>query len=72
MRFSCIGDINKFPQKAQKEIKVSSDKIEEIKTPSNKITVEDKKNKKEDKVRLIDKIKEKVISTISKERNLEK
>ena len=59
-------------QNAQKEIKISSNKIDEIKTPNKKIKVEEKKDKKEDKVRLIDKIKEKVISTISKEHNLEK
>ena len=59
-------------QNTQKDIKVSSNESDEIKTPSKKIKVEEKKNKKEDKVRLIDKIKEKVISTISKEHNLEK
>jgi len=67
-------------QNAQKEIKISSNKIDEIKTPNKKIKVEEKKDKKEDKenkedkVRLIDKIKEKVMSTISKskEQNLEK
>lgn len=53
-------------QNTQKDIKVSSNESDEIKTPSKKIKVEEKKNKKEDKVRLIDKIKEKVISTISK------
>jgi len=36
------------------------------------IKVEEKKDKKEDKVRLIDRIKEKVISTISKEKKTEK
>ena len=56
-------------QNAQDEIKISSNKIDEINTPSKKLKVEEKK---EDKVRLIDKIKEKVISTISKERNPEK
>ena len=59
-------------QNTQKDIKASSNESDEIKTPSKKIKVEEKKNKKEDKVRLIDKIKEKVISTISKEHNLEK
>ena len=59
-------------QNAQKEIKISSNKTDEIKTPNNKIKVEEKKDKKEDKVRLIDKIKKKVISAISKEQNLEK
>ena len=54
-------------QNTQKDIKVSSNESDEIKTPSKKIKVEEKKNKKEDKVRLIDKIKEKVMSTISKE-----
>ena len=54
-------------QNTQKDIKVSSNESDEIKTPSKKIKVEEKKNKKEDKVRLIDKIKEKIISTISKE-----
>ena len=54
-------------QNTQKDIKVSSNESDEIKTPSKKIKVEEKKNKKEDKVRLIDKIKEKVISAISKE-----
>ena len=59
-------------QNTQKDIKVSSNESDEIKTPSKKIKVEEKKNKKEDKVRLIDKIKEKVISAISKDHNLEK
>lgn len=54
-------------QNTQKDIKVSSNESDEIKTPSKKIKVEEKKNKKEDNVRLIDKIKEKIISTISKE-----
>tara|TARA_Y100000758_G_scaffold200400_1_gene143132 strand:+ start:431 stop:538 length:108 start_codon:yes stop_codon:yes gene_type:complete len=34
--------------------------------------LKEKKDKKEDKVRLIDRIKEKVISTISKEKKTEK
>ena len=51
-------------QKAQKEIKISN-KNNEIKPPVKEIKVEEK----EAKVRLIDKIKEKVISTISKENN---
>ena len=55
-------------QNAQKEIKISN-KNDEIKTPVKEIKVEDKKDKKKDKVRLIDKIKEKVISTITKEKN---
>ena len=42
------------------------------KTPAKEIKVEEKKYKKEDKVRLIDRIKEKVISTISKEKKTEK
>ena len=54
-------------QNAQNEIKISSDKNDEIKTLNNKIKVEETKDKKENKkMRLIDKIKEKVISTISK------
>ena len=59
-------------QNAQKEIKISINKTDEIKTPLKEIKAEvknDKKDKKEDKVRLIDRIKEKVISTISKENN---
>ena len=62
-------------QNTQKEIKISSNKSDEIKTPvkETKVKVEnDKKEKKEDKVRLIDRIKEKVLSTISKEKNPEK
>ena len=60
-------------QNAQKEIKISSNKIDEIKTPNKKIKVEEKKDKKkENKVRLIDKIKEKVIIKISKEKNPKK
>ena len=59
-------------QNTQKEIKISSNKSVEIKIPSQKIKVEEKKDKKEDKMRLIDKIKEKVMSAISKEQNLEK
>ncbi len=51
-------------QNTQKEIKTTNEN-DEIKTPVKKIEVEEKK----DKVRLIDKIKEKVISTISKENN---
>jgi len=54
---------------AQKEIKTSSNKRDEIEALSKKIKIEEKKDKKEDKVRLIDRIKEKVISTISKENN---
>ena len=62
-------------QNAQKEIKISINKTDEIKTPLKKIKVEvkeDKKDKKKDKVRLIDRIKEKVIGKISKEKNLKK
>ena len=62
-------------QNAQKEIKISINKSDEIKTPLKETKVEvekDKKEKKEDKVRLIDRIKEKVISTISKEKNPKK
>ena len=61
-----------FKREAQKEVKISNNKNDEIKTPSKEIKVEEKKVKKEDKVRLIDKIKEKVISTISKEKNPKK
>jgi len=59
-------------QNAQKEIKISNSKSDEINTSSKKMPVEEKKDKKKVKVRLIDKIKEKVIKTISKEHNLEK
>ena len=62
-------------QNAQKEINTSINKRDEIKTPlkETKFEVEkNKKEKKEDKVRLIDRIKEKVISTISKEKKTEK
>ena len=59
-------------QNAQKEIQITSNKSNEIETLSKKIEVEEKKDKKEDKLRLIDKIKRKVISTISKKQNLEK
>jgi len=55
-------------QNAQKEIKISNKK-DEIETPAKEIKVEEKSDKKKDKVRLIDKIKEKFISTISKENN---
>ena len=55
-------------QNTQKEIKISN-KNDEIKTPDKEIKVEEKK---ENKVRLIDRIKEKVISTISKEKKTEK
>ena len=48
-------------QNAQKEINSSSKKSDEINVPDKKIKTE----KKEEKVRLIDKIKEKVIKTIS-------
>ena len=48
-------------QNTQKEIKTTNEN-DEIKTPVKKIEVEEKK----DKVRLIDKIKEEVINTISK------
>jgi len=58
-------------QNAQKEIKISN-KNDEIKIPDKEIKVKEKKDKKEDKVRLIDRIKEKVISTISKEKKTEK
>ena len=59
-------------QNAQKEIKISNSKSDEINTSSKKMPVDEKKDKKKVKVRLIDKIKEKVIKTISKERNLDK
>ncbi len=49
-------------QNSQKEIKISN-KNDEIKTPDKEIGVEEKK----DNIRLIDKIKEKVMSSISKE-----
>jgi len=55
-------------QNTQKEIEVSN-KDDEIKTPVKEIKVEEKKDEKKEKVRLIDKIKKKVISTISKETN---
>ena len=55
-------------QNTQKEIKISNQN-DEIKTSVKEIKVEEKKDKKKDKVRLIDKIKNKVISTISKENN---
>jgi len=56
-------------QNTQKEIQISSNKSNEIETLSKKMEVEEKKDKKENKVRLIDRIKEKVISTILKENN---
>ena len=62
-------------QNAQKEINISINKTDEIKTPPKEIKVEvkkDKEDKKEDKVRLIDRIKEKVIGKISKEKNPKK
>ena len=58
-------------QNAEKEIEISSNENDEIETPTDKIKVEEKKikkEKKEDKVRLIDKIKEKVINKLSKEK----
>ena len=57
-------------QNAEKEIEISSNESDEIETPTDKIKVEEKeikKEKKEDNVRLIDKIKEKVINKLSKE-----
>ena len=59
-------------QNAQKEIKILDKESNELGTPSKKIEAEDKKITKEkketNKVRLIDKIKEKVIGTITKEK----
>tara|TARA_B100001964_G_scaffold44832_1_gene49886 strand:+ start:1073 stop:1930 length:858 start_codon:yes stop_codon:yes gene_type:complete len=58
-------------QNAEKEIEISSNESDEIETPIDKIKVEEKeikKEKKEDNVRLIDKIKEKVINKLSKEK----
>ncbi len=58
-------------QNAEKEIEISSNESDEIETPTDKIKVEEKeikKEKKEDNVRLIDKIKEKVINKLSKEK----
>jgi small subunit ribosomal protein S2 len=52
--------------KAQKKINISGNKDEEIKTSPEEIKAEENK---ENKARLIDRIKEKVISTISKEKN---
>ena len=62
-------------QNAEKEIEISSNESDEIETPTDKIKVEEKeikKEKKEDNVRLIDKIKEKVINKLSKEKNPKK
>ena len=59
-------------QNAEKEIEISSNESDEIETLIDKIKVEEKeikKEKKEDNVRLIDKIKEKVINKLSKEKN---
>ena len=56
----------------KKKIQISSNKGNEIETLSKKIEVEGKKDKKEDKLRLIDKIKNKVISTISKKKKSRK
>ena len=61
---------------AQKIIKISNDKSDEIITSKEEKNVKEKENtkedKKENKMRIIDKLKEKVISTISKKKNLEK
>ena len=61
---------------AQKMIKISNDKSDEIITSKEEKNVKEKENtkedKKENKMRIIDKLKEKVISTISKKKNLEK
>ena len=61
---------------AQKIIKISNDKNDEIITLNEEKNVKEKENTKEDKeenkMRIIDKLKEKVISTISKKKNLEK
>ena len=61
---------------AQKIIKISNDKSDEIITSNEEKNVKEKENtkedKKENKMRIIDKLKEKVISTISKKKNLEK
>ena len=62
-------------QNAEKEIEISSNESDEIETLIDKIKVEEKeikKEKKEDNVRLIDKIKEKVINKLSKEKNPKK
>ena len=62
-------------QNAEKEIEISSNESDEIETLIDKIKVEEKeikKEKKEDNVRLIDKIKEKVINKFSKEKNTKK
>jgi small subunit ribosomal protein S2 len=64
--------LNKTIQNAQKEVQISSYKSNEVETLSKKVEAEEKKGKEEDKIRLIDKIKRKVISTISKKENLEK
>ena len=61
---------------AQKMIKISNDKSDEIITSKEEKNVKEKENtkedKKENKMRIIDKLKEKVINTISKKKNLEK
>ena len=54
---------------AQNEIKVSNAKSDEIKIPNKEIIIEKKEDKK---MRLIDKLKEKVVSKISKKKKLEK
>ena len=58
---------------ARRAINLYCDLLKEtIQNAQKEIKVEEKKDKKEDKVRLIDRIKEKVISTISKEKKTEK
>ena len=54
---------------AQNEIKVSNAKSDEIEIPNKEIIIEKKEDKK---MRLIDKLKEKVVSKISKKKKLEK
>ena len=53
----------------KEEIKISSDKTDEIKSLSKEIKVEEKEDKNKVKARLIDRLKEKVVSKILKKKN---
>ncbi len=60
-------------ESAQKNIKISTSKVDESKILEKEVKTEEKKDKKEEKQeRLIDKIKKKVISTISEKTKKEK
>lgn len=59
-------------QTAQKKIIIFDDKREENKTLTKENKIEKEENRKKDKVRIIDKLKEKIVDKISKKQNKEK